>query len=665
MEAAAQPDDVNLLLTPYTQHLGLSEVTLGKLWKLRTGEFNADSPVPFKWPVKLRHTIWNPLRGTDTGQVLEPKQYQLVMAHHLSRMPRFINGDSVGLGKTLETIISTAWLHERLPRLKVIVFTTKSTTGQWAEEFERFSTLRPMVMADKYDGKKSYEARYAQLKDFLENDTHDVLVVKYSSMKGTRRKVDGKFDDDGNPAYMGRERVAHEVKEFLKVLKPHGQDLLLVLDESQKFKTVGSGTRSMVEILSRPCARVWALTATVIKNGLDEFYSIAAAIGIKPFGQMTEFEEDFCIFKDVFVGRGKTKRVLQGYKHVARFKAGMRPFFLGRSQRQVKEKLPRLTTVMHPIDLDAEQTRLLLHDIPSGKFQLPPAVIKQAGEIVLRDRDPENEMTMLSVYQLVANHPALLDPQDLRRFHSTTLSPKEEELLDMLDGDFRGEKVIVFTKSRSWIDRIQWLTEQGKFSERKFLRITGAENETHRMRAKQLFQEPDGDHDVIYINAAATEGVNLQQAAHLIVLDVPWSWGDLMQLVGRMVRMASPHSACTLHIFVARGSVDEYAIETLKCKKGLFEKILGESHSAGLLDDRELFDMDSGMEQAARDSDFYELMKAHVKDVKLMSFVKGKQLSIAQGFTPAPEPEGTRKKIVVKKTDDLSAIDDHMAQWGL
>jgi len=56
----------------------------------------------------------------------------------------------------------------------------------------------------------------------------------------------------------------------------------MVCDECQKFKTIGSQTRGMIQILSRPCARVWALTATVIKNGIDEFYSIAAAIGIQP-----------------------------------------------------------------------------------------------------------------------------------------------------------------------------------------------------------------------------------------------------------------------------------------------------------------------------------------------------------------------------------------------
>jgi hypothetical protein len=157
--------------------------------------------------------------------------------------------------------------------------------------------------------------------------------------------------------------------------------------------------------------------------------------------------------------------------------------------------------------------------------------------------------------------------------------------------------------------------------------------------------------------------VNLQQAANMIVLDLCWSWGEMLQLVGRMLRLASPHSACTLHVLAARGSVDEYAIATLQCKKGVFEKILGESHSAGLLDDREIFDMASGMEQSAKDDEFLDMMKAHVKGLKLGTFLKGQQLAAAQGIKlPSKEREGTKQKV---RPDPMSGMEDHMARWGL
>jgi SNF2 family DNA or RNA helicase len=661
VDDANNPEEVCPLITPYTRKIGIPDATLEKLFKVRNWRIPEDGEIPFKYPTALRRTIWSPLRNEDTGVPLVPKQFQIQMSHNLSRMPRFINGEAVGCGKSIEAIIAACWLRDRIPTLKVIVVTTKTVMHQFAGEFERFSHLKPMVMEDKYKGKKSYEARYPQMQEFLDGNGKDVLVCKYSSMIGKRRKVEGRYDEDGMPTFNGKERIAHEVKEFLKIIKPHGPNILLILDESHRYKTPGASTRTMVEILARPCGRVWALTATAMRNSLDEFYSVAHAIGIRPCGSLGEFEDEFCIFKEIYIGKGRKKRVLEGYRNVAKFKAGMRPFFLGRSQRQLKEKLPRLQTIIHPIDLDAEQTKLLLEDIPSGKYQLPPTVLKVAGEIVTKERDPKNEWTLLSIYQLVANHQCLLDPGDLKAFHTHSLSPKEEHLLDLLDGDLKGEPVVVYSKSRSHITRLEYLTKEGKFTERKFLRITGAEDEKQRYRAIQLFQEPDNGYDVIFINSAAAEGCNLQIAGHLICLDLPFALGDLLQVVGRILRIGSRSDMCILHILCARGSVDEFAIETLKSKKGVFEQILGESHTAGLLDDKEVFDIESGMEQTLSDAEFLNMMKAHVKSVKLGSFLRGVELAHAQGIE-LPSREGETQKV---KADPMASIEDHMEKWGL
>ena len=152
-----------------------------------------------------------------------------------------------------------------------------------------------------------------------------------------------------------------------------------------------------------------------MKNSADEFYSALFALGIRPFGSMWDFEEQFCIFHKQYVGNGIHKRVLDGYQNMDEFKRGIRSFYLGRSQAQVREKLPKLQTVYHPIDLDAKQIRLL-DDIISGAFTLPPAITKYSGEIYERERDPSNAMTMMSVQQLVANHPGLLDREDKKSF---------------------------------------------------------------------------------------------------------------------------------------------------------------------------------------------------------------------------------------------------------
>jgi SNF2 family DNA or RNA helicase len=650
------------LITDYTRTQKISDDLLEQLYVLRNWDIDGVKagtvkPIPFKWPSTLRKQIMFQGKLTD----LNIREYQKQQIHHMCRMPRFINGDAVGLGKTLDTIASMCWLKERKPDLKFIILTTKSTSFQWASETEYFSELRPFVIQDKYRGNKSYEARLQQVRDFIAGDKKDVLICKYTSLIGSRKKTTEQFDDDGNPVSEGREQVSAETREFCSIMRQNRGRIVLVLDECQKFKSLDSQIRKLVSGAASCSGRVWALSATVIKNDLKEFYSIAHAIGIRPFGSVWEWEHEFAVLTEQYVGNGQTKTTIRGYipAKIVEFKAGMRPFFLGRSQRQVKEPLPQLTTVYHPIELDEKQAKLLLQDIPSGAYQLPPSVVRQAGEIIVRERDPDNKMTMLAVYQLVANHPCLLDPSDRKEFFTKKLSPKEEALLDLLDGDLRGEKVIVFTKSRTWIDRFQRLTADGNFSTRKFLRITGNENEKQREENKKLFQTTP-DHDVIYINSAALEGVNLQQAAHMIMLDCPWSWGDLLQLVGRMVRMASPHSACTLHVLTAKGTIDEYTLEVLRTKKNIFECILGESHSSGILGGVTL-NLGSGMEEVGSEEEFASLLKAHMRSVSMGTFIQGEKLTEAiqegENYVMAHETKKVRKPKKDFKLTDFSKWD--------
>jgi SNF2 family DNA or RNA helicase len=619
---------------------------LEKLFLIRKWNTEMES-IPLKWPTALRTEIY------PTGEPLVLREYEKQAIYHLAFMPRFMLGDGVGLGKTLDAIAAFCWLKQRFAAAKLVIICTKSTTYQWADEVERYSFLNPYVMQDTYRGMSSSDARYAQMIDFFTGKLgKDALITKYSSLLGSRKIVEGKFDSEGNPVN-GRERLSEEIRTFSTIFKEHKDNIVLVYDESHKFKSTSSQTRNLVWNLSKWAGRVWSMTATAIKNNLEEFYSIATAIGIRPLGHMGDFRDDHCIYREQYIGRGRHKQILVGYKDVPEFKRQIRPFFLGRSQAQVKEPLPKLTTIYHPIDLDAKQTKMLRDDLPNGTLYLPPILFKVAGEAEWREkeRDPDNLMTQLSVQQLVTNHWALLDRNNEKDFHTKTLSPKEETLLDMLDGEYQGEKVIVYTKYRTWIDRLQWLTENGHFTKRKFLRITGAENERQRNDNKKLFQDPNSGYDLIVINAAGMEGINLQQAAHMVLLDSPWSWGDLIQLVGRMVRMASPHSACTLHVMVAKGTIDEYTIETLKGKKGIFEKILGQSHSAGILDEKGFLDLESGMEAGGSEEEFRQLLKAHVKKIGMNVFLSGDQISRAKSgddYQMVFERDG-KKKPKVKK----------------
>lgn len=633
------------LLTKYALSFGVPETTLEKLWSVRQMD-------PKEGPVKLNlGPLWN--------KAFQLKNFQTQAVAHLMLMPRMVIGDQVGLGKSIEAIAGMCYHCHKNPALKVLVLTTKSVAKQFAKEIGRFSHLTFTVMSDKGNKQKKgvklspHEHRMKQMRNWLSPGGPQVMVAKYTSLIGQREALErfdnsgkpdpgGKFDRNGYPITTkdGKELISKEMQEVVSALYPHRANLLVVFDEVHKLKNKESQTRLCMMQVQQCCYRAWGLSASLIKNDAQELYNSISAIGIRPCGTLRDFEDRFCTSHLVRVGARFVKQ-LDGYQDMDVFKGLIRPFVYARSQKQSGEPLPVLLTKYYELDLSDKQAKLLLEDIPSGAFTLQPGVRKVLGEIQLVERDPNNKMTQLSVNQLVSNHPCLLESLDQKRLFTKELSPKEDALMDLLEGDLSGEKVIVFTKFKTHIDRLEHLFKQRGT---KFLRITGDENEDEREEAKTKFQE-SGDHNLIVINSAAMEGVNLQQSAHMVCLDLPWSFGDLMQLVGRMLRIASPHSCCTLHVMVAKGSVDEYVVSVLLSKKSVMEIILGESHSAGILEEeaREL-DLSASLDRDMTDAEFSKLLQVHVKDIQLGEYLGGSKIRAAQRDTYTAPYEKKKKE---------------------
>merc|ERR1712187_205398 len=153
-------------------------------------------------------------------------------------------------------------------------------------------------------------------------------------------------------------------------------------------------------------------------------------------------------------------------------------------------------------------------------------------------------------------------------------SPKLIALTDMLSpgGDLHGDKVIVFTRFKEMVNiAITALTT----AQIDCVRITGDESATERIEAAEKFQDPQDPTRVIFITMAGGEALNLQAAKALVFYDTPWSAGDYLQIVGRMIRLGSEHSNCYVVHLLCRDTIDEYVQEVVQKKMALIEEVLG------------------------------------------------------------------------------------------
>ena len=75
---------------------------------------------------------------------------------------------------------------------------------------------------------------------------------------------------------------------------------------------------------------------------------------------------------------------------------------------------------------------------------------------------------------------------------------------------------------------------------------------------------------------AGGDAINLQAAKAVVFYDTPWSAGDYLQILGRMIRIGSEHDSVYAVHLVCRDTIDEHVQTVIKKKMRLIEQVLGE-----------------------------------------------------------------------------------------
>jgi SNF2 family DNA or RNA helicase len=155
----------------------------------------------------------------------------------------------------------------------------------------------------------------------------------------------------------------------------------------------------------------------------------------------------------------------------------------------------------------------------------------------------------------------------------------------LLQTEAADQKIIVFSKFERMISLIEKALDEKEIS---CTRITGKENDAKiRDQHRALFQDVNSGVNVILITTAGSESLNLHSAEHFALMDLPWSWGDYLQLIGRALRIGSLHKMVVAHHFLGRKrdeskTIDHQVLKALRSKKRLADKVAGENLKGGL-----------------------------------------------------------------------------------
>ena len=495
---------------------------------------------------------------------LNIRYYQVQGILHMVASPRFVLGDDCGLGKSLEIIAFLCYVWEKNPDQKVIVITTKSASNQWQKEFGKFTTGVNAILCQG-----SPKQREKSREAFLAATGPTVLVMGY--------------------------RTA--VQDFTALQNWTGS--ILVGDEITACKNPKTQVHQVVKHLSSQATRVYGLTATLIKNHLMEGFGIYSVIVPGLFNMSyNSFMLYFAITRMQKIPRSNRQiPMVVGYypEKIKEFRKIIDPFFLGRAKHLVASELPSLTSQHLEVEMSPEQD----------------AKYAEALEGLLTIMENTADATEKEVTKLTALIYCQEIVNDLGLIGCEGGSPKLEALIDILtEGDLAEDKVIVFSRFEKMVNIIMnRLAKEGI----KAVRITGSEDNKAREIAKTEFQNPESDVRVICITTAGSDAINLQAAKVLVCYDTPWSAGDFLQLLGRMIRIGSVHDKVYCIHLLSKGrrkkdTIDSRVMEVLAKKMQLVEAVLGKKIKGEgdtnevISSENEISDLFSSLKQDAREA---------------------------------------------------------------
>jgi intein/homing endonuclease len=488
---------------------------------------------------------------------------------------------------TAQAIAGYCYSRQKYPALKLLVATPKSAVDQWCEEIEKFTNgITFHALMNEYGRVKAT------------GELGDWQVLKGRNRKGAVEKLTGfearKAQYDSVEADILVCGYFPIQQDYTFLVQNRGPEFMVIFDEIQELKNRKGMKHLGADKISEAALKVYGLSATVIKNRLEEAYNIYRVVVPGLFGGPPKFEKNFMKFKQVprFIkGKKRFVKAVSGYKNLDEFRDLIAPYFLIRKTREVADELPRLISKKVVLEMTTEQERLYKQALNGDIYRKEVKRKLFEHEEYLKgvtdpsDRDCEklsfykkkydesltaqglanSKMAALSYCQLISNGPAWMREEGE--------SSKEMEFKRLFEQELFTEKVIVFTRFKSGISRLEAILDELKIKHRK---VTGDVSGADRKKARLEFSDTSNDINVIFITQAGSAAINLQAANVILFYDTPWSYGDLYQTIGRAQRIGSVYEHVHLIHMVNKGTIDEHVLKVLFSKKDLITEIMGD-----------------------------------------------------------------------------------------
>lgn len=511
--------------------------------------------------------------GALFGSRVMPKPHQLAVVQRVlsAPSPRFVLADEVGLGKTIEAGMIYAAMAQTGMAKRVLVIAPSHLTVQWlAELYNKFHSLFTYLDEERLEQESLLHATPAWWR-------YDKVVTSLEVLAKSKAHRDAVAD----PAHKWDLVIIDEAHHLVDDLtfdgaaaaadNSHGLLLLtatpLQLDPNEYYLLL-----SLVDPVSPETYEEFEARLERQGDLSERLRKLVAAESPESAGASARAIAEL-IPQDEFLA--------ETAEAIAAGEAGAKDAFI-RHLAEAYSLSSRLIRNRRAVVGGLAPRRLVRHDVtPTQEEEAFRAAFWEAfgrGELELE----EEELALLlkrldSSPRAAAAALAAIGHLGLaRKAHalvgvSTHAKSKAFlELLDRIEAEEPGAKVLVFAESRETLEYVRELL--GRHGRAACIYHEGLA-QVERDRQVARFRDPEGP-SVLLSTEVGGEGRNFQFCHHLVNFDLSWSPAAIEQRIGRLDRIGQLHEV-RVHCFREEGTIAARVFDLMAQAVRVFEETVG------------------------------------------------------------------------------------------
>lgn len=367
----------------------------------------------------------------------------------------------------------------------------------------------------------------------------------------------------------------------------------LVIDEAHSLQSNDSVFSRAAWEVRCYCKRIIAMTATPLMNSIEGLFNLCHFVYPSVFTVWPKFRNRYCITKENIIrmknrnGTPIQRKVLEiiGYQNMQELNG-------------ILDKLIIKGCIHYNVNFEFveceldEQSEKPYRLAASGLFDIlyHPEKVKSKAKLKNKDNNSNIMDDQKDFGSRLHDLQRCVDGCDVGDNDSDFISNKMKLLLEQVKKIMdRNESTLIYFEYKDSLEMAEriLLDHKNELGFKNIYRLTGEEKEDYRAKIESNL----GLKEIVLCSQAASQSRNLQRSNNLILYNVMFSVGRLVQCSGRICRVDSTFDHQNIIALTVKDTIDEYKVTLLKDHLSLINKLLG-NEAMGAIEDCEYLDID-------------------------------------------------------------------------